>query len=435
MTKKARYGLLIAGFLFFLVAAPTLILYVLGKLPNLTAKKAAETGIISVTTDPRSVKVHINGEEKAEPTPTALRFLTAGSYDLKLTKEGYRTWNKTLTVLPGKVTHANPEPEKQILLKDSQPQTLRSGIKTYTLLNDSYWSLSQDGRTLLGSTIEGKNEKSFTLPVIGLELLHNDGENLLVIRHAEGIIIANDDPTSWPDSWGSAPLPQNAFNAKLTLSGQKLYYLSDNKLYALPAEANLKQANPALVLDNVISFQIFDEDIYYLSKEEATHNLYHAKLLAGNITAPQLLLGNLKDLSSPEIFMDTSRAVFLKSSDILYRVGSTLEKIADSVILVNTNGGTLVYTKPGELWWYESEANRAHIISRSQDNIRSAFFKKDLQYVFFSTDLELIAVEIRSEGGQNRYILDNGKVNFIQNQKQWLVYQKEDQLVSLDILP
>lgn len=71
------------------------------------ANKIQKTGMIYLRSNPKDVKVMLNGELQATKTPTRINNLDDGRYDIKLTKTGYHDWQKTLSIDPGYVSAEN----------------------------------------------------------------------------------------------------------------------------------------------------------------------------------------------------------------------------------------------------------------------------------------------------------------------------------------
>ena len=85
------------GILAFLAAALLLttgiIFYARGYRPNLKEKSLQGTGIVSIKSKPQGAAVSINGEQKGT-TDLDITDLSPGKYKIKITKEGFSTWEK-----------------------------------------------------------------------------------------------------------------------------------------------------------------------------------------------------------------------------------------------------------------------------------------------------------------------------------------------------
>jgi hypothetical protein len=87
-----------------------------GYIINLKSKSVLKTGMIYLKTDPRDVQIYLNNEFNSSKSPTKISNLTAGRYDIKISKDKYQDWQKTLTVEEGLV---NIEDNVVLFLKDA----------------------------------------------------------------------------------------------------------------------------------------------------------------------------------------------------------------------------------------------------------------------------------------------------------------------------
>ena len=106
MKARYRYSLIAACFVIFLTISPMIVIFVSGYRYDFANKHFIKTGAISIKTDPTRATVTINGKVSGK-TPDNIRFLLPDEYDISISKAGYFTWNKRLTVSPQGVTVAN----------------------------------------------------------------------------------------------------------------------------------------------------------------------------------------------------------------------------------------------------------------------------------------------------------------------------------------
>ncbi|MBF0484112.1 MAG: PEGA domain-containing protein [Candidatus Omnitrophica bacterium] len=67
-------------------------------------KPIMKTGVISLSTLPSNAKVHINGKLFNERTPTVIRNLKPGNYDITISISSYHTWHKVVPVIEEQAT-------------------------------------------------------------------------------------------------------------------------------------------------------------------------------------------------------------------------------------------------------------------------------------------------------------------------------------------
>jgi len=118
MTYRTRIGILIAFIALFLVTAPVVVLYTAGYRWNEKKVRLEKVGLIFLRSRPSYAEIFLDGKLRSERTPARLRNLLPSAYDVKVTKKGYGTWEKNLTVGSALTTFA----EGIVLWKQSLPQ-------------------------------------------------------------------------------------------------------------------------------------------------------------------------------------------------------------------------------------------------------------------------------------------------------------------------
>ena len=89
------YGFTVAYF----VVCPWTILYALGYVVRPDGGHGfVRTGAIAIGSVPQDATVYVNGRRFTERTPTAIRNLLPGSYDLRVIRPRYRPWERTIVV-------------------------------------------------------------------------------------------------------------------------------------------------------------------------------------------------------------------------------------------------------------------------------------------------------------------------------------------------
>lgn len=400
MTRKPRYTLLVLGILFFAMAAPTLVLYVQGKLPLAGNRHMQPTGIISITSDPSGAEVYVDGELE-DTTPASVRFVPTGDYTIQLHKNGYWDWQKRLPVVAGHVTYTNPNPEKQILLKRETPQELATEVTTYAAYSKGLVYTNGLTLTLIPNLDEPDRTTRTTVPELPLKLITNPQSPFIGIQSAHSFYILNPDGSVVTDITKQLPaVTQVALTETVVLA-----LTLDHTLLALPFEK--LNAKPLVLASNVYSFHVRESDIYYIQKEKETGNLYHATVSVSGLANDQLLTQNIPTQEA-RLYIDSTKAVFVLSNKTLYRVNAQPEVIATEVTTSSDTTGTLSYTAAGELWWYDSSRNTGQLVSRSGEGFTENIVQPSLQYALFAQGKQLVALELDDRGEQNRYVLDSG---------------------------
>lgn len=104
LRKILFYGLAV----FYLFAMPYAVLYGLGYIYNPVEGEIRKTGLVSVVTEPKNAMVYVGGKRFSETTPTAVRDLLPGQYEIRLSGKTFETWQKEVEIFPEKATRLEP---------------------------------------------------------------------------------------------------------------------------------------------------------------------------------------------------------------------------------------------------------------------------------------------------------------------------------------
>ncbi|MFA5746744.1 MAG: PEGA domain-containing protein, partial [Candidatus Paceibacterota bacterium] len=131
MTKKTRTILFFFLMIFFVAAATGAIFYSQGYRFDLKNLKMLKTGGISIKASPINARVFLNQKLAGTTMPMAdyvfVQGLLPKTYEVKVEKDGYAPWSKTLEVEETKVTEA-----KSVVLF---PQSIQFNGKKFGLEN------------------------------------------------------------------------------------------------------------------------------------------------------------------------------------------------------------------------------------------------------------------------------------------------------------
>jgi len=120
MTLKTRRIIAFAFIGVFCLAAPLLMLYSFGYRMNFQTFKFQKTGSVLVVSQPRGATIYLNGQKLFSATPAHINQLLPGEYSLRLEKQGYEPWSRTILVQSGQSTFA----EELVLFSTAEPQKL-----------------------------------------------------------------------------------------------------------------------------------------------------------------------------------------------------------------------------------------------------------------------------------------------------------------------
>lgn len=399
MTRKSRYGLIIVGVIIFAIGAPLLVLYVQGKTIHFAGTRTQLTGIISAETSPSGAKIVVNEEPKTN-TPGAVRFLASGDYTVSLSKSGYRTWTKRLAVIAGRVTHVNPNPTSLVLLKDSSPVELAKDAGVFTSDGKTIFYASAEPKLILLSKENFSEIQSVVLPGPATHILADTDSNAVLATGTNFIVVVDSKTLKITDYSKSFTTARNT-----VLSKGRLWGIDKNSELVVASTVNKPTTAMA---KEVAAFSVKENDVYYLTTKGALH---HATFDGSILDQDQILASNVPTGDHTDIYTDSAKAVYVLTDKRLLRINTIATEIATNVTKASVASGTLSYTTPGELVWFNSSSNKSQLISRSSQPFTEFYVDPGLQYAFFTQGKELIALELDDNSGQNRYALDTPAVD------------------------
>ncbi len=105
LLRKALFYLLLIAYIFL---TPAAIFYGLGYRFSPAEREILKTGVISMVTEPRGATVYLQARKFSEKTPTVIRGLKPGKYDLRITRKGFDAWHKSIEIEAEKATRFEP---------------------------------------------------------------------------------------------------------------------------------------------------------------------------------------------------------------------------------------------------------------------------------------------------------------------------------------
>jgi hypothetical protein len=231
MTRRTRRILLCITILFFILAAPTVLLYALGYSFDWQKKKPVLTGGLYLKSIPKKAKVYLNDKPKKE-TPAFVKRLLPKDYQVKVTKAGFRPWQKKLKVESKLVTEA-----RNILLIPLNPKI---------------------------EIINEKLPENFSLE----EFLSQEKSNdIFYIQKPSYILYHTDQAGSYQEQISLTPLPADQEYKIFVSPNKRIAVLSDtNELYLLNSETRVFE----LISQNVQGAQFSDDNkklLYFTPSE------------------------------------------------------------------------------------------------------------------------------------------------------------------------
>jgi hypothetical protein len=106
MTLPFRRIVYLTFIVVFLLITPIVILYTIGYRYNFQTNKIQKTGILILKSNPSGAKVYLNEKLRTEVTPARIANLLPDDYTIKIERENFYPWQKTLPVESSLTTFA-----------------------------------------------------------------------------------------------------------------------------------------------------------------------------------------------------------------------------------------------------------------------------------------------------------------------------------------
>lgn len=428
MRRRTRYLLILIGFVFFLITAPLIVLYVGGITYDFSQNRYVKTGILIAETDPENARLLVDDLLEGT-TPEKVKFLKPGEHTVTLTKEGYHPWTKRLEIKSAKTTWISVNVDAVHLLKtDMSPKTLARGIVDFDFTHDGILYLTPTQLVLTDE--DGANQELFDIPkqVDRLEL--SEDKQMALLKGSQAMIVFDLGKKESFDI------------SELTLGYQELLFSNDNQLIGVQDRRLYRidwQANQSTLLgEHITAFASADTDWYVLqSNDRGTQDL---KVFARtkSLETAQVLAGDLRVFAHNELLVTKTKELFILADNGVYKLNTQLNHLVDGVTdwHYDQNAHSLLLISPTELNRYDFGSGSVELISRSGNPFSAPLLAPQIGYAFYAQDSQLHALELDRRDVQNNYkLLDLPEVKKILTtaNARYLYIQNSDQLTKLTI--
>lgn len=415
MTSRTRYGLLAAGIVFFLVAAPFIVIFVGGFRYSPATHGFVRTGAISAYTDPKGAEFSLDGSAKGT-TPKSVRFLLPGDYDVSLTKSGYRPWTKRLNVAAGVVTSANLGLNNVTLFYDvplitpiaadatgffaggkrlvytTASHVYAADISTPTRTSSLALQIPQEVASGAMSITASADENYF--------LLRGGAGGYLALFSAPNNTLTDLNPMLTPVI-GKTKISDIQFGAN-----GSLYVLAGGTLYAVDWSAGTVQP---IVNDDIVAFSAHGDGLYVLCRDsgsaDGTLSLEHINpaTLQSSVLYP-----GLPDWQTASLYLNQSNQPALIGNGDLYAISDTGEYAQQYVQSISPEDGTtkMLYATNNELGLFDPGDGDIAVITRSSQPITASGVSMKTGWAFYIAAGQLQAIELDNRDQQNTYSLE-----------------------------
>jgi hypothetical protein len=259
----------------YLVSCPLVILYAFGYIyePG-TDRGYARTGLIYLSTAPTGANIYLDGKPFTGKTPAAVRELMPGTYDVRLRKEGYRTWRQKVPVEEEKATVL----DRVLLIPDEWRGELLAEGEFAEILDMEgvrYFITGRSSGQLQG-TLVCDPEAGEVVPIAGGEKVPGGAEveRIHVSRNSSYVLIEAESSGKARFLWrdigdkGSDPedvtrlIPEDAKTVRWEAGRDRRLYVRDgNSITAVDVD---KGAVYPDIVEKVRGFGLYSGDIYAL---------------------------------------------------------------------------------------------------------------------------------------------------------------------------
>ncbi len=434
----------------FFIAAPTIILYTAGFRYSAEAKKIIQTGIIYLTIKPpEGIKIFADGKEVKENLIThgvinkeyILNSLIPKSYNVKISKEGFWTWEKNLAVSKGLITYAMPlllplNPKNELLVADYIGAW--SASPDFTKI--SYFSYKDEKvSVVVKNLISGKTqEKPLEQPLDLMEganiLWSPDSQNFAIIfpKSPRCVIFGSEENEimNLTELNLNGDIFRGLWNEKSDLF---VYFSGKSELYALNPRGSEAARK---IADNAAGFGLLNNDIYYLNS--ANSFIYKTSLdnpeskeqvsfapIAANINGSTSLpldfaqgLSVIENTINPElvewvkgeaeivisqqgriaVVTSEKKLLILNESGVPAYLNSGVETVEFS-----QNGQDLLYNSDFEIFAYSPKNSSRQLITRLSQKVKNVAWYKDYNHIWFTHGNILKNIELDQRSSRNVY--------------------------------
>lgn len=302
--KKSRAATirLLVGY-FLMAVALILMTYVLLNLAGgygVQQGKVIQNGLVFVSSNPSDASIYLNGKNHEERSNARL-ILPSGTYTMRLSKDGYRDWQRALTVEGGSVEHF----DYPLLIPKQLSANAVSGYSTVPNLvtesPDRRWLLVQTAGQMTSYDIYDlrdpekvlANKKSITVPAATFSLPQTggaqslklvewsrDNDHLLMLHTVDGqaeyVMVSRSKPE---ESFNVSKKLQLNATTEVNLQDKKFdrYFLHDKAAQTL-STATFNEVAPKQMLTGVIAYKSYGQDVVvYATKAGAAEGKTEVK--------------------------------------------------------------------------------------------------------------------------------------------------------------
>lgn len=403
MNIKIRALLFLIALSFVAVTGPMLVLYAQGYRYNFSKHKVEQTGVLFVKSYPRSATIIINEEEITKKTPTEVPNLLPTTYRIAVTKNGYTTWKKNLTIEPKKTTFIEditlfksiPESTEVLVTSSSTTQSLCSPENNkLALINNNNLTIIDTSKSKVTNQFAVANETQ----IIGWS---KNSINLLLSDKQGYFIYSPESQVKKQILFNKKPLEDVIWENN---SNTIVYGKLKNILYKYNFSTNETQIYNNASTNNVVWQTIQPMNGYNIGVYQLNNQTYLSQVNGKDIKNIMVI----PDDNNYKIHVLSDKYILLinKSLDSAYIIDPTDK---DNPLQTYMNGlKNFSWLKDTLLYWNEHEINVYHLptkakqtIERTSQQIKNVSWHNGLVSIFTIIDDKLIIYELDNRDKRN----------------------------------
>lgn len=342
MSLRSRRIIYLTFILIFLLITPTIILYTAGYRYNFQKHRIQKTGILILKSRPEGAKIFLNNKLNQLTTPARIANLLPDDYLIKIEKDGFYSWQKTLPVQSRLTTFA----ENILLFKKTMPAQIVDG-------NIEFLSLAPNKQKLIYLQKQDTGQEIWLL----------------------------DDKTS-----KKSLLYRSSDNQTL-----KPEWNRDGRQILITVRDNVLKTPKYIVLDSERGGAVVYSNLsdFYFEFKDVKSNF---------INAPSLDDASLID--SPPQFITVLNQKNQSLAVIRSDSGETIFEANGNAAAWSKDGGKLLYLKNFEIWIYDLFSEQETLITRYSKEIKKALWING-NYVLVLLDNALKVIELDERNQRN----------------------------------
>lgn len=393
-----RRLLLTASVILFLVITPIVVLYALGYRENLITSPTA-VGVLLLDAIPERANVVVN-DKSYGTTPESISNLKVGNVSIKVSLDGYHSWQKNLPILPARATEAR---SIRLFLEDPPTQILSTAVQKFALApNRTLLVWTDQANTLhLHST---ENEMLFTplkLAAPPTDLLWSSDSSYILVSYANDRyqIVDIARPTLEAES---IPAIRGLIDPSWDMRTPGRVLFRDPKTSQL-VRYTLRQNQKEILVNNVTTYAVSSRQLYVLNNRQQLLRLS----LDGELRETETIELPNNDTISRLLVTPTDDIAAISVANNLYLIpnNSDPQLISSNITHAAWSPDAsmlLIQPQPNELVVYNVNNERAfhlpleqtHLVTRLSRPIQHAQWFAGGQHFIYQMDDAIIITEI-----------------------------------------